>query len=546
LRNIKILKSIYKLYPKNIKGISIVSLITGISDTLLIYFLSKIIISIDSQYSSGSFSQLLYPLLAILSIAIRYFSYNYSIFLAFDLGKRISNLFAKSIIKSDYRNLVNISEKRLLSVGLNDCNSIIFGVLLSFCTVISVSVTLLTISIYCIYLNPKAFFALIIISLFLILIARKYAKHGKLVGEQILIQQEEYINNLKSIYNNAEIANGQGIVKPLLSVFGKTTDLYRNAQSQSVLISFKTKTIGDILIPVFFLALSLFNSSNGISNLNVVTISYMLVLLRLSGPVQQMISALTYISVYSISIRNVLDTISILKRSNSSSGIINHTLAETNKLDQDSIYEMNNIKVYKDLNNDKNKELILSIDDLRISKNEFIGFSGPSGSGKSTLLRLLTGCITIDDGYFSLNPGLISIVTQKPLFTLQNFEDEIKLYSRKDFIDFNEVDRLRKRLNLSDRFSNLEELLNTQLSQVTSDLSGGQLQRLSIIRALVSGCDTLILDEPTSGQDKQNELSIIYELSNWEGTVIIVSHLQSTLCHCDRVIFLKDGKIAKI
>ena len=90
--------------------------------------------------------------------------------------------------------------------------------------------------------------------------------------------------------------------------------------------------------------------------------------------------------------------------------------------------------------------------------------------------------------------------------------------------------------------------LDTPVGEDGYSLSGGQAQRLSLARALLSERELLLLDEPTSQIDLESEAAIIQTLAQVakEKTIVVLSHRASALAHADRVLYLKDGALTEV
>tara|TARA_Y100000590_G_scaffold467889_1_gene648439 strand:+ start:1 stop:1608 length:1608 start_codon:yes stop_codon:yes gene_type:complete len=205
-----------------------------------------------------------------------------------------------------------------------------------------------------------------------------------------------------------------------------------------------------------------------------------------------------------------------------------------------------------------NSKLILDNIDFEIKKGEIIGIIGKTGEGKTTfvdvMLGLLTpnkGKITVDDldvtdkqtswrdqiGYVSQLSFLMdATVRQNIIFSFDtknfsevNFENSIK-YSR-----------------VSDFIENLPNKLDTNIGEKGVRLSGGQQQRIAIARALYKNPKVIILDEATSALDLDTEESIINDIVKLKGdkTIIIISHRESTLKHCDHKYEIKNKNFFK-
>ena len=181
---------------------------------------------------------------------------------------------------------------------------------------------------------------------------------------------------------------------------------------------------------------------------------------------------------------------------------------------------------------------------FKINKGEIYGFIGPNGSGKSTTIRTIMGLINKTSGEIFINGKKDidkSIIGYLP--------SEINLYDDmtiKQIFDFHELyfDK-----NLKKRRKELVNLLKIDESKKIEDLSLGNLKKVGIILSLMHEPSILILDEPTSGLDPimQNVFYDILLKEKEKGTTILYSsHVLSEVSNiCDKVIFIKDGKIIK-
>lgn len=190
---------------------------------------------------------------------------------------------------------------------------------------------------------------------------------------------------------------------------------------------------------------------------------------------------------------------------------------------------------------------------LKINFGEKIGITGESGAGKSTFLDILSGLIKptsgqviidetqLENGSWGYNLGYVP----QDIYLL---DDTIKsnIAFGEDSKDFNE-DRFFNSLkisNLSEFINKLDEKEKTFIGDRGIRMSGGQRQRLGIARCIYFQPKLIILDEPTSSLDLENEKLImndIYKLTDY--TLIIVSHRHSILKNCDRLFKIENNKI---
>ncbi len=194
-----------------------------------------------------------------------------------------------------------------------------------------------------------------------------------------------------------------------------------------------------------------------------------------------------------------------------------------------------------------------------ISKNKIVGLIGKTGIGKSTFIDIFCGLIPSQNGRIVLNnenveyekykdiKNLISIVPQK----INLLDDTIKnniLFGREetDNLD-NELEYLKKTC-LLDYVDNNNSKWGTVIGENGSRLSGGQIQRLGIARALYRKPQVLILDEATAGLDSNTEKEIIKNLINFKPkmTILIISHNRQILNVCDNIYEIKNQKFEKI
>jgi len=198
---------------------------------------------------------------------------------------------------------------------------------------------------------------------------------------------------------------------------------------------------------------------------------------------------------------------------------------------------------------------------LQIKKGEFIAITGRSGSGKSTLLNLIGGLDVLTQGSIKINGSEMASLPGKKLASHRRFTvgmifqsfNLIPSYSAAENISLAlafggcpRAKRKEKALHLLNQVG-----LSARADHKPAELSGGEMQRVSIARALANSPDILLADEPTGNLDSTtaNEvMAIIQELNRTHGiTVIMVTHDQLMAReYAHRIIDLKDGKVESI
>ena len=194
---------------------------------------------------------------------------------------------------------------------------------------------------------------------------------------------------------------------------------------------------------------------------------------------------------------------------------------------------------------------------LIVEKGEIIVLMGPSGSGKSTLLNILG---TLDSDY----SGDL-IIEELPI---TNAVDLGNIRRRKlGFIfqfhhllpEFTILENLLIPQMIADNYSNvpqedtidmLENIgLKARMNHYPNEISGGERQRVAVLRAMVNNPCLILADEPTGNLDRENSLKMLKLMTElkakYQQSFIIATHDQSILDIADRVLYLKDGKIKK-
>ncbi|AEF97070.1 ABC transporter ATP-binding protein [Methanotorris igneus] len=192
---------------------------------------------------------------------------------------------------------------------------------------------------------------------------------------------------------------------------------------------------------------------------------------------------------------------------------------------------------------------------FKVNRGEVVSILGPNGCGKSTLLKCINkilkpkrGVILIDN--YNLNElsnleiaKKIGYVPQKSDGSYMTVFDTI-LLGRKPHIKW-EVSK--QDINLVNEILEIMDLKDYAL-RYTNELSGGELQKVIIARAIVQEPEVLLLDEPTNNLDLKNQLEILRVIRNISkskniASIIVIHDLNLALRYSDKFIMLKDGKI---
>ncbi|WP_330249533.1 ABC transporter ATP-binding protein [Nocardia sp. NBC_00565] len=193
---------------------------------------------------------------------------------------------------------------------------------------------------------------------------------------------------------------------------------------------------------------------------------------------------------------------------------------------------------------------------LRIESGEFTSIIGPSGSGKSTLLHLLGALDTPDSGSIRFQGEEIGGLDDERqsefrrhrvgfIFQFFNLLPTLTAWENVAIPKLLDGTGLRKAkpraLELLDRVG-----LSDRADHRPAELSGGQMQRVAVARALIMDPPLILADEPTGNLDSKTGASILKLLGDIAGSgssVVMVTHDMGAIEYCDRVVTLRDGQI---
>ncbi|MGG3622187.1 ABC transporter ATP-binding protein [Bacillus gobiensis] len=193
---------------------------------------------------------------------------------------------------------------------------------------------------------------------------------------------------------------------------------------------------------------------------------------------------------------------------------------------------------------------------LTIDKGEFVGIMGPSGSGKTTLLNMIatideptTGEVLLD-GH---NPHLLkkdelSKFRRRELgFVFQDFNLLHTLTVEENIVlpltlDGKNVSEMKQKAKDIARKLGITEIMKKRIFEI----SGGQMQRAAVARAMIHSPKLLLADEPTGNLDSKSSKDVMEMLEainrNEQTTMMLVTHDPQAASYCNRVVFIRDGK----
>jgi len=209
-------------------------------------------------------------------------------------------------------------------------------------------------------------------------------------------------------------------------------------------------------------------------------------------------------------------------------------------------------EISKEYENGNSKTYALDKVSFSLPEGRFNVVLGPSGSGKTTMLNMLGGMDSLSSGKIVIRNEQISKMSERQLteYRRKSVGFVFQFYNIIPSLTILENVDLVRNLN-ADSFSPREILervgLKNRMSNFPKDLSGGELQRVSIARAVCKNPDILLCDEPTGALDSETGKSILKLLQSmskkYHKTVIVVTHNATIAKIADNVVKIKDGHL---
>lgn len=460
--------------------------------------------------------------------------------IAASISAKISSVAFQKIVNQEYIFLKSANQSKFLSILIQDVprNS---EALSNFASLVSNTIILISISFSLLFLETKLFLiAGLFISLVYLIIILLFAKKLKINGEYITKYNHEQAalvrSTLASIVDLIIGGTSEKQIKKFISNEIKSRNSYANTliYSQSPRYIVETVCLG---LFTFFIIISISSNSSLLIFGQLGTLLF--AFNRILPASQQTYSAYAFIKSSSLSINNLISLFSL--KTKKTKKLSNYFV---NKLKKESFFnknEKNKIKIRNLKYKYKDKHEII-YDDWQFEEGQPTAILGKSGSGKTTLVELILKLLTPSAGEIELNNlniqnlptryfhKNISYLSQSPFLFSGTLYENI-LFGSNELINKEELYENGIKLGLKDEFGN--QFLDYMISDFGRNISGGQAQRICLLKIISSVKPILILDEPSSSLDLKT--SMIFNdllLSKTKNSIVIVithSELQSNL-----------------
>lgn len=192
-------------------------------------------------------------------------------------------------------------------------------------------------------------------------------------------------------------------------------------------------------------------------------------------------------------------------------------------------------------------ESVLRDFSLCAKRGNITAITGESGSGKSTLFKLILGLYEPQSGSIALNGeipldaslrGLFAYVPQGNMVLSGTVRENITMNNRA--VTDEQIERAARAAEIYDYITSLPDGFETHLAERGAGLSEGQIQRISIARALLTNAPILLLDEATSALDEETETRVLANIKSMtDKTVLFITHRNTSLKVCDRIVHVE-------
>ncbi len=401
-----------------------------------------------------------------------------------------------------------------------------------------------TLAILALMSAPVLFFS----SRFMTKMMRKYNLESREMNGKILSFSEESVQNLQTI-------KAFGLTKEYSQKFKALLANYRNMR----LAHDKFNILTTLCLSAIGLIVSYSCYGWGVYRLwqGVITYGTMTLFLQLSGSLTSSFSAIVSMVPSVISVATAagrIKEITELPAEDFADEILAERMLQSAKENGVSIVAENVTYSYSD-----SERIVLKGIDFSAHPGETIAFVGPSGEGKTTILRLVLGLVNKSEGSLKLrvqsgeeldvSPGtrhFCSYVPQENAVFSGTVAENLRIVNP-DATD----EELKASLKIADALDFIEALpkgLETVVGERGVNFSEGQVQRLSIARAVLCKAPLLVMDEATSALDKATEERVLKNLmtSDKKRTCIITTHRPSMLKYCNRIYELQEDGTIKV
>lgn len=459
--------------------------------------------------------------------------------LIFDYAVLNSNKLLNGYINKSYLDFIKKDNSVYVKNIIRDIEYVfvgIFGLLISILAdiIYVLSICIFSFNFLELNINYKILILLGIFTFFINLLLNYSKKLGKLRAEK---EQDafKYIGDILLIFKHLKLKKNYRFI---FQKFKNTFQIFFNTRAKHGVVNLVPKFLLEILFLFLFFLIFLDQDLN-IKDFLIVLSPFILALFRLLPIFAKIAGQISQVIYNARSIHFIKDD--LVSGSNLK---FNKSIKKINLIESIQLSKINFSYLRKNSSNFK----IINDFNYKFRKGKIYGIFGPSGQGKSTLLDIISGLIRPDSGKLYINKKQINYnEISRSLnigYAFQNNvilnENVLSNISLKFDHNQKEIDKIKSFLDIFNlkKFNNKKYLVNNSMSNI-KNISGGEIQRFNIIRALYSDPNLILLDEPSSALDVNNEKRVFNYLSKIkkEKIIIVTTHKNNLKKYFDKIIY---------
>ena len=465
---------------------------------------------------------------------------------------RLSKKIFDNYLSQSYIFFLNRNSSELSKNVLTEVNRVIIGVIYPMLLAVSKVAIVIFIAILLLYVNPKLS---IVISVTLTIaygivyyVVREYLRSIGELSTKATFEKYKFTDEAFSGIKDVKL---RGTETEFIKKYSQPAKKFAEYSATSAVISLlpryaiETLAFGGLLLIVIFLI----STSENFMNVVPLVALYALAGYRIMPGLQQIYHSIAQIR-YNTPALDIL--LKDLKNSTYNKNITDGKLISLPKIKKGIEFK----SVYFKYPN-SNDQILKNIN-VKISSNSLTAFVGKTGSGKTTLIDILLGLLPINKGdilvdniklkedNFSSWQKKLGYVPQNIFLTDDTLKNNIAFAVPDNQVDHKKIINAAKLAELENYISTLPDKYNTYVGEKGIRISGGQMQRVGIARALYYNPEIIVLDEATSALDNLTEKNIMDSLKKLSKskTIIIIAHRLSTIKNCDQIYFLEKGRVS--
>ncbi len=514
-------------YIKKHKGLFVAAVSINIITGLVPVYLAYVIQVISDVAFNGHFERLAEALVLCLFFLVYSFvstSLNSIMKAKYRrvLKADVSNDLYSSLMCQSYSEFQTKSTGSKLALFTNDIKMVDESYFFPLLTMIGQIIVAIVILIYVVHINIYVCLMMILIALITLMIPKFRAKRMSKLSNQLSSYAETYNSKLKEIFQSFDVIHDYGVLASFLKK-GKQV------------ISTMEKRQGDVNASISLTG----NWSNSVAATGQLVYMVVIGVMILYGHIDK-IYLMPVINISNDFISAICEISSALSGFKSVEGVSQKLLAIIDEKSEEKEIQSNceNGILFKNVDFGYNDELLLKDFSFHFEKGKKYVIVGDSGSGKSTLLKIILNYYPISAGSVNqLDYHHVSVIHQESHIFNDTLRNNLSLGMEI------EESQLKKCLE----FVGLENFdLDQIVSEDGSNISGGQLQRISIARAMAHLKEVLLCDEITSSLDNTIARKIEHNILDIENeTVLYVTHklYEDTLSRFDQILMMRNGTI---